>query len=154
MRSKAGYDGRDYLVIHSLMFEVTILPVILAAVANVVIGFIWYNPKVFGTAWMRGTGMTPEMAEQGKKRMPLMAFFAFLSSMMVAYVMSFFGIAWGVFDWIGAVELGIWCWLGFAAPTMLGMVLWEGKPFTHYAIVAGQWLVSFIVMAIVLVLMA
>ena len=61
---------------------------------------------------------------------------------------------WGVFDWIGAVELGFWCWIGFTAPTMLGMVLWEGKPVKYYAIVSGFWLVSFVAMAVVLVLMA
>lgn len=27
------------------------------------VGFIWYNPKVFGNAWMQATGMTPEKAK-------------------------------------------------------------------------------------------
>jgi hypothetical protein len=71
--------------------------------------------------------------------------------MLVAYVMNHFGIAWGVFDWIGAVELAFWCWLGFVAPTMLGMVLWEMKPIKYYAMVAGYWLVAFIMMAVILV---
>jgi hypothetical protein len=74
--------------------------------------------------------------------------------MVAAYVMSYFGIAWDVFDWIGAVELGFWCWLGFAAVPMLGMVLWEMKPFKQYAIISGFWLVSFIAMAVILVMMA
>lgn len=136
------------------MFEVTFLPILVAGIANVVLGMIWYHPKVFGTKWMALTGMTPEMAERGKKRMPIMAFLAFLAAMVVAYVMNYFGIAWGVFDWIGAVELGFWCWIGFTAPTMLGMVLWEMKPFKYYAITAGFWLVSFIMMAVILVLFA
>ena len=29
-------------------------------VASMVLGMIWYNPKVFGTAWMRESGMTEE----------------------------------------------------------------------------------------------
>ena len=136
------------------MFEVTFLPILVAGVANVILGMVWFNPRVFGSAWMAGMTMTPEMAERGKKRMPLMAFLAFLAAMVVAYVTNYFGIAWGVFDWIGAIELGFWCWVGFVAPTMLGMVLWEGKPVKYYAIVSGYWLVSFIVMAIILVLLA
>ena len=136
------------------MFEVTFWPILAASIANLILGMIWFNPRVFGTTWMQRTGMTPEMAEKGKKRMWLSAFFAFLAAMLVAYVMNHFGIAWGVFDWIGGVELAFWCWLGFVAPTMLGMVLWEQKPFKYYAIVSGYWLVSFIVMAVVLVLMA
>lgn len=99
---------------------------------------------------MRMANITPEMAERGKKRMPLMAFFGLLAAMVAAYVMNYFGIAWGVYDWVGAVELGFWCWLGFAAPPMLGMVLWEQKPLKAYLIVSLYWLVAFIAMAIVL----
>lgn len=28
-------------------------------------GFVWYNPKVFGTAWMKASGMTEEKAQSG-----------------------------------------------------------------------------------------
>jgi len=134
------------------MFEVTFLPILVAGIANVILGMIWFHPKVFGNSWMRAGNIIP--SEDAKKKMPIMAFIAFLAAMVVAYVMNHFGIAWGVFDWIGAVELGFWCWVGFTAPTLLGMVLWEGKPVKYYAIVAGHWLVSFILMAVILVLMA
>lgn len=133
------------------MFEVTFLPIFIAGILNVVLGMVWYNPKVFGTAWMAGANVTPEMAERGKKKMPLMALIGLIAAMLVAYVMNHFGIAWGVFDWIGAVELAIWCWVGFVAPTLIGSVLWEMKPLKYYAINAGFWLTSFIVMALTLV---
>lgn len=136
------------------MFEVTFWPILAAGIANLVLGMVWYHPKVFGTAWMAGIALTPEKAEKAKRRMPVMAALSTLAAMVIAYVMNYFGIAWGVFDWIGAVELAFWCWVGFTAPTMLGMVLWEMKPFKYYAIVSGFWLVSFIVMAVILVLMA
>lgn len=96
-------------------------------------------------------GVTPEAAEKGKRRMPLMTVFALMASTVVAYVMSYFSIAWGVFDWIGAIELGFWCWLGFAAPPLLGQVLWEQKSFKLYLINASFWLVAFVVMALILV---
>lgn len=32
----------------------------LAALVPLLIGFVWYNPKVFGNAWMRGAGLTEE----------------------------------------------------------------------------------------------
>ena len=132
------------------MIEVKLLSVLLAGIAPVVIGFIWYHPSVFGSAWMRMVGVTPEMAERGKKKMPLMAALAILASMLAAYVMNHFGIAWGVFDVIGAIELGFWCWLGFVVPTMLGAVLWEQKSFKLYLINVMFWLVAFVAMAIIL----
>jgi len=134
------------------MFEVTLWPILAAGILNVVLGMIWFHPKVFGNSWMAAGNIVP--SESAKKKMPISAFIAFLAAMVVAYVMNHFGIAWGVFDWIGAVELGFWCWIGFTAPTMLGMVLWEQKPVKYYAIVSGFWLVSFIAMAVVLVVMA
>jgi hypothetical protein len=35
----------------------------LAALIPIAIGAIWYNPKVFGTAWMNASGMTEEKAK-------------------------------------------------------------------------------------------
>ncbi|MCW3125425.1 MAG: hypothetical protein JWO03_1083 [Bacteroidetes bacterium] len=35
----------------------------IAALVPTIIGFIWYNPKVFGTAWMNAAGVTPESAK-------------------------------------------------------------------------------------------
>ncbi|MBI2612435.1 DUF1761 domain-containing protein [Candidatus Kaiserbacteria bacterium] len=133
------------------MIEVEFLPIFFAGVVSVVIGFIWYHPKVFGSAWVRLTNLSPEAVEKGKKRMPLMAFIGLFASMFVAYVMNYFGIAWGVYDVIGAIELGFWCWIGFVAPTMLGIVLWEQKAFKLYLINSLYWLVSFVIMAIILV---
>lgn len=134
------------------MYEVTLFPIIGAGIFAMVLGFVWYHPKVFGGAWVRLAGITPESVERGKKRMPVMAGIGILASMLAAYVMNYFGVAWGVNDIIGAVELGFWCWFGFVAPTMLGIVLWEQKSFSLYLINALYWLVSFVGMAIVLVL--
>ncbi|PIR82474.1 hypothetical protein COU20_02090 [Candidatus Kaiserbacteria bacterium CG10_big_fil_rev_8_21_14_0_10_59_10] len=134
------------------MYEVTFWPILAAGVASVVLGFLWYHPRIFGTAWMRHANVSPEAAERGKKRMPLTVVVALLASMLIAYVMNHFGIAWGVFDVIGAVELAFWTWVGFAAPVLLGAVLWEQKKFAYFAINAGFWLVAFILMAVILVL--
>ena len=37
----------------------------IAAVAALVIGAVWYNPKLFGNAWMREAGMTEEKMKGG-----------------------------------------------------------------------------------------
>jgi Protein of unknown function (DUF1761) len=36
------------------------LVILSTALIPAIIGFIWYNPKVMGTIWMRELGMTPE----------------------------------------------------------------------------------------------
>ncbi|WP_282122556.1 DUF1761 domain-containing protein [Algibacter mikhailovii] len=40
--------------------EINFLAIIAAAFSALVVGFIWYNPKVFGTAWMKEAEMTEE----------------------------------------------------------------------------------------------
>ena len=44
------------------LFNLWLLP--LVAFIPLIIGSIWYNPKVFGTAWMQESGMTEEKAKQ------------------------------------------------------------------------------------------
>lgn len=132
------------------MFEVTFLPILASGIAAVLLGVFWYSPRVFGSAWMRMSGITPEAAEKGKRRMPLMAFFGLLAAMLIAWVMNYVGISLGVYDIVSAVVLGFWCWLGFVAPILLGSVLWEQKPFSLYLINASYWLVTLVVMAVIL----
>lgn len=124
------------------------LPVLFAGAAVVVLGFIWYHPRVFGTAWMRMIGTTPEQAEAGKKKMPLMALIGLLAAMWLAWVMSYVLQAFGVFDWIGAIDVSFWLWVGFVAPIMLGVVLWEHKSFKLYLINAGYWLVAMLIIGV------
>jgi Protein of unknown function (DUF1761) len=113
------------------MILVSFLPILAAGIASMLVTWLWYHPKVFGSVWMRLENFTPEMVERGRKRMPLMAFIGLIASMLVAWVMSYVGILLGVYDWFGAIELGFWCWLGFAAPPMLGMGA-EACPFVPH----------------------
>ena len=49
--------------------ELPINPVAIpvAAVAALVVGALWYNPKIgFGNLWMRESGMTEEKMKSGK----------------------------------------------------------------------------------------
>jgi len=94
--------------------------------------------------------MTPEMADRGKRHMVLHTFFGFLASAVVAYVLLWAGAAESIYDWSGALQLAFWCWIGFAAPILLGSVLWEQRPFRFYLINALYWLVALMAMALVL----
>lgn len=133
------------------MTTVTFWPILAAGISNVIIGFIWYHPRVFGAVWMRLANVTPEMAEKGKRRMPVYVIIALLGSMLAAWAMNYVGIALGIYDWVGAVfELALWTWLGFVVPTMLGSVLWEHRPLGLYFINAFYWLVAFSATALIL----
>lgn len=42
---------------------INFIAVLVAALIPMVVGFIWYNPKVFGNAWMKAADMTTEKME-------------------------------------------------------------------------------------------
>ena len=49
--------------------------IFVASFSSLIVGFIWYNPKVFGTIWMNETGMTEEKAEKISNRVEMVCFF-------------------------------------------------------------------------------
>lgn len=57
--------------------------IIIAALVPTVTGMIWYNPKVFGTAWMNLTGLTEEQLQKGSmgKKIALSLIFSFMISL-------------------------------------------------------------------------
>ncbi len=63
--------------------EINFLFIFLASLVPLVIGFIWYHPKVFGTAWMKATGMTDEKAKGAN--MPLVFGLTYLFSLFMAF---------------------------------------------------------------------
>lgn len=59
-----------------------ILALVVAALVPMVVGFIWYHPKLFGNAWMRVAGLTEEQIKTGN--MPMIFGLSFLFSLMMA----------------------------------------------------------------------
>ena len=125
--------------------------VLVAAVASMALGMLWYSQSLFGKAWMREMGFTKESMERAKARgMQKIYVAAFVGSLITAYVLAHFVFVWAATDFVGAFQLAFWTWLGFVATVMLGGVLWEGKSMKLYAINALYHLASIYVMALIL----
>ena len=45
--------------------EFNFLAIFVAAIVPLVLGFLWYNPILFGNVWMRESGMTEEKMKSG-----------------------------------------------------------------------------------------
>ncbi len=65
--------------------EMNFLAILVAAVSALVVGFIWYNPKVFGTAWMKAASITEEQIKGGN--MAKIFGLALLFAFMLAFIM-------------------------------------------------------------------
>ena len=130
------------------MLKVNYLVVIAAAVAAMVEGAVWYSPLLFGDAWMTLRGVHP--GTTANMVPPLGEIIAeFIRSLVVAYVLARFVVLTGVSDWMGAVRLGLWLWLGFQAMAVAGSVIHENYPWQLYAIHAGDALAKTLLMAVI-----
>lgn len=65
--------------------EMNFLAIIAAAISALIVGFIWYNPKVFGNAWMQAAGLTEDQIKGGNmaKILSLALLFAFMLSFLM-----------------------------------------------------------------------
>ncbi|MBC3845766.1 DUF1761 domain-containing protein [Winogradskyella echinorum] len=63
--------------------ELNFLAILVAAVVPMVLGFLWYNPILFGNTWMREAGMTEEKIKSGN--MGVIFGVSFLLSIVLAF---------------------------------------------------------------------
>ena len=130
--------------------SINYLAVLVAAIASHVIGFLWYGP-LFGKMWISLMNFDKKkMKEAQKKGMWKTIALAFLTSLIMGYVLAHFVAYVGAKTIADGAVLGFWLWIGFFATTQLGMVLWEGKPVKLYILNTLHYLVTLIVMASIL----
>ncbi len=89
--------------------EFNFLITALAALIPTVLGFIWYNPKVFGTAWMNACGFTEEDLKGGNMVLIFVlcyVFSFFLASMLSGIVIHQYGFFSSIFGEPGLNEAG------------------------------------------------
>lgn len=123
--------------------ELNYFAILVAAVAGIIIGFVWYAKPLFGAVWMRMVGLTEESAKQNMgKAMTLMV----LGVLVLAYVMAHFVDYTGAATFTRGMTTGFWAWLGFVAAVYLMDVAFARKPWKLYFITVGYYLVEFLVM--------
>ena len=117
------------------------LAIIIAVIANMVIGTLWYGTWAFGKSWMKLSGHT--MGE-GMQAGPLYALTA-LAALVQAITMSWFVGQTGAHSGSAGAIVGLYVGLGFIASAMFAEVLFAGRHPRLYAITAGYSVVAAIV---------
>jgi sterol desaturase/sphingolipid hydroxylase (fatty acid hydroxylase superfamily) len=125
------------------------LAVVLCLVVSMVIGGVWFSPKVFFKQWWKAVGKTDEDMQNMQKASSasMMATWGgtMLASVVQAIFMGFMTNTMGATDWSSGAMAGFWLWLGFLAPASLTNKLFADRaPAWFYE--AGNHLVTFLVM--------
>lgn len=151
--------------------EINFLALFVAALSTLVIGFVWYHPKVFGAIWMKESSLTEEKLKGGNMLLIfgtslLYAFFiSFVLQMLAIHqygalgmiggdpsiakpsyeaFMTDYGNAFRTFKH-GALH-GFMTGLFFALPLIGTNALYERRSFKYTLVTGGFWIVCLTVM--------
>ena len=125
------------------------LAVLVAAVASMVLGSLWYSPLMFGKLWMQLSGINMKEAPPKSKMMKLYGAL-FVSTLVMVYVLAHMVDYAQATTAMEGAQAGFWIWLGFVATVSLGSVLWENKPVKLYLLNNAFQLVSMMLMGVIL----
>ena|SRR3989344_3605732 len=137
-----------------MLANVNYLPVIVAALIHMAIGFVWYSPRFFGNTWAKLMGWPLEAKEdkgtgkEQKKGMFQTYTLSFLSALIMAYMLSSLIALTRMRAIFETMELAALIWLGFVATTTFTNSLFTGKSKKLWLIDYGYVLVSLIIMSI------
>ncbi len=130
-------------------FQVNYLAVLVAALATIFIGALWYSPLLFHKIWVKAHGYSEEKVEQMRKT----AGRAFIVSLFCYLVMAF--VLAVLVSWVGVASvpqgalLGLLVWVGFLATLGLTAHMFSEKRLSTYLIDAGYQLVYSVVMGVI-----
>jgi hypothetical protein len=138
--------------------HVNALAIIIAVVANFVLGFIWYTP-LFGKVWGKEMGFNMDQKPPASVMVKGMIFMI-IGNFLMAFVFYHNMAVWNPVTWglpaspmsanASAMTGAIFTWLGFFVPVDLNTVAWEMKSWKLFFINTGYHLVSLIVVAMIL----
>lgn len=134
--------------------EVNYLAVLLAALSTMVVGSIWYTPKVFGGAWMSLAGLKQkDLEKNGMWPIAITLVVSLITAYVLAHVAylsnSFFGNSF-LQD---SLTTAFWVWLGFTAARFITHDAFEGRRKKLTLLNISHELVTFVVMGLIIGLM-
>lgn len=131
--------------------EINIWAVLLATLSSMVVGSVWYTPKVFGNYWMKVAKVTPSgEAKDAVKPILITLVVSFVSALVLAgsaaISQHFYGGNFLANTLITAVIL----WAGFTAARFITHDAFEGRPAGLTVLNCAHELVTLVVMGLII----
>jgi hypothetical protein len=135
------------------LMGVNLLPVLVAAIATMVVGFLWYSPLLFAKPWMVLMGYDPNdktALEKMQKSAGKSYGISFLASLVSAFVLAKIILVFTVNSALYGMKVGFAVWLGFVATVQLTDVLFARRPAKLYLINTGYQMICYLAMGAIL----
>lgn len=136
-----------------IFMGVNLWSVLVAAIATMVLGFLWYSPILFARPWMLAMGYDPddkakikEMQKSAGKSYAL----SFLASLVSAFVLGKIINAATVDTALYGMKIGFAVWLGFVTTVQLTAKLFAKESTRLYLINTGYQLACYLAMGAII----
>ncbi|MEC5192519.1 MULTISPECIES: DUF1761 domain-containing protein [unclassified Arthrobacter] len=131
--------------------EINIWAVLLATLSSMVVGSVWYTPKVFGNYWMRVAGVTPSGEAKDAVRPILVTLVvSFISASVLAGAAAIAQHFYGGNFLVNTVVTTLILWAGFTAARFITHDTFEGRPAGLTVLNCAHELVTLVVMALII----
>lgn len=127
--------------------DINVWAVVAAALANFVIGGLWYSPALFGGIWMKANGFTEDDLKRGSAAVIFGASFVFCL-LMAANLAAFLAGPETTFRF--GTLAGLAAGLGWAALGLGVVALFERRSWTYILVNGGYLTVAFTAMGAIL----
>ncbi|MGV8883031.1 MAG: DUF1761 domain-containing protein [Rhodoglobus sp.] len=131
--------------------EINYIAVILATLSSMIVGSIWYTPKVFGNYWMKQAGITPSGNPKDAIRPIILTL---IVSFVTAWVLA--GATYISFEFYGgsflvnALVTAVVLWGGFTAARFITHDAFDGRTRGLTVLNCAHELVTIVIMALII----
>lgn len=125
------------------LLGINLLAVVVAGLAHMLVGLVWFSKGAFGRTWMSLTGRDMKPAS---KWIPL----AVLGHVLIALVLSIIMVIAGATSLLDGVLVAVTVWLGFVVTLEIGELVWEKIPLKLFLLRIGDHLIALSAAGIVL----
>ena len=132
----------------SVEWDVNYVAVVVAAVAGMVIGAVYFMPAVAGKAWMKAVGKSQEDLTGANQ--PILYVMAGVFTLLMATVLAA-AIGWADANTLGGGALvGLILWIGFSVPVIGLTFAFELRPMANHVITGLDYLITLVVMGAII----
>ena len=124
--------------------------VIAATLSTMLVGSIWYTPKVFGTYWMRVAKVTPGEGTSAVGPILVTLVVSFISAWVLAGAIYLSFNFYGGSFLVNALLTGLILWAGLTAARFITHDAFEGRPVGLTVLNCAHELVTILVMSLIL----
>jgi hypothetical protein len=131
--------------------DINYLAVVAATLSLMIVGSIWYTPKVFGNYWMRQANVTPSgKASDAVRPIIITVIVSFITAWVLAGAAFISWDFYGGSFFVNTLVTALILWAGFTAARFITHDAFDGRPTGLTVLNVAHELVTIVIMAIII----